>query len=723
MNKRRLVGAAAMAMAGLLTGTIQTAEAVTKTWNGSVSTNWANASNWTGGLPGAGDDVVVPSGTTYAPSMAVGTNPATGAYASFTINASATVTCLGDPTATNEASGGSNGAPHGIGVTILCTNATVNGTLTANAQGFPGAASGGDALHQGPGYDASGSSHGGKGGGTAATYGSLTQPTALGSGTFASATRCGGGAIRLMVTDTLSVNGLIDASAPSSGRSGSGGSIWLTASNFTGSGAIKADGGTSSSGFPGGGGRIAIYHTNSNFGGSVSIAGGLYGSAFYGQPGTLWEPGRWPAGSASVPAAVTITGGYQYYFPDATKTNFWNLTVSNAWFEPHQGALQISDLFLTNALFRFDKYVTGLPTIPDMNYLEITNGLRVTGASRLYLCPRAYAMAGNVYVGPDTNAIVYPLSDTNAINSSSGGTTGSRHGAGVTIRCASATIDGWVNADAPLGFPVTSGPGNYGGYGGQGGSGGAAYGALARPTAIGSGGSGGSGTTRFGSGAVRLVASGPLTVNGKISASATDDTGLTASGGSIWLVASTLAGNGAIIARAGNCASDFVSGGGGRIALFTTANTFTGTLSVAGGTVGGAKTQTPGKTGTLFRCTSPVADCGAVDSPGAQLNSDFAANSNGVYLTRQVGRWNRSFQWTDDSRDQASNGVNNVAQYALSGLPPYAIYNVYTNSALAALRTNSGILGTLNLSGAALRPSLSVFVEFIPPNGTVVTVR
>tara|TARA_R110002072_G_scaffold1380_5_gene11633 strand:- start:24173 stop:26905 length:2733 start_codon:yes stop_codon:yes gene_type:complete len=36
-------------------------------WNGSADNSWANASNWSGGIPGSGDDVTIPSGITNYP--------------------------------------------------------------------------------------------------------------------------------------------------------------------------------------------------------------------------------------------------------------------------------------------------------------------------------------------------------------------------------------------------------------------------------------------------------------------------------------------------------------------------------------------------------------------------------------------------------------------------------------------------------------------------------
>jgi len=75
------------------------------------------------------------------------------------------------------------------------------------------------------------------------------------------------------------------------GGGGAGGSIWITASNLTGSGSIAANGGRSWSspygtGGGGGGGRIAIYYTNYTFSGVISVNGGSGSQP--GQPGTVY---------------------------------------------------------------------------------------------------------------------------------------------------------------------------------------------------------------------------------------------------------------------------------------------------------------------------------------------------------------------------------------------------------------------------------------------------
>ena len=354
------------------------------TWNGSVSTEWTTAGNWTGGLPGTGDDVVVPSGTSFAPAIPAGTNPVSGAYASFTVAKGATVTCRGEPAAVNEPSGGTVAKPHGIGVTIFATNAMIDGTLSAVGKGFP--------VGKAPGLlRTGGCTHGGKGTfgyplwqipfHRAASYGSVSEPTALGSGGHGGLDRSGGGAIRLAVEETLAVNGTIDATAAQVARSGSGGSIWLSATTFAGTGTIRADGGNSAHGSSGGGGRVAIVYNHSTFSGLVSVAGGS--GTLLGQPGSLWEPKRFEGMQGSPGSFLTVlaTNNFQYFFPSAATTNFWNLTVSNAWFEAHGGAMRIGDLRLHNGHFGFDRACDSLPWVQAMDVLEIANSIRLVGAS------------------------------------------------------------------------------------------------------------------------------------------------------------------------------------------------------------------------------------------------------------------------------------------------------------------------------------------------------
>ena len=102
-----------------------------------------------------------------------------------------------------------------------------------------------------------------------------------GGGDYNVSTGVGGGAIRLIVTGTLTNNGIISAngaSATGSGDGGAGGSVYVTTSTLAGSGIFTANGGadTNNYGNGGGGGRVAIYYAGpTSFTGlSTSVAAG-----------------------------------------------------------------------------------------------------------------------------------------------------------------------------------------------------------------------------------------------------------------------------------------------------------------------------------------------------------------------------------------------------------------------------------------------------------------
>ena len=133
-----------------------------------------------------------------------------------------------------------------------------------------------------------GASHGGVGGsetGTdpASTYGSVFNPSDLGSGGGNDGGQggSGGGALRWDVGRVIHINGLISASGTSgtsNSGGGSGGSIVIQATNMTGHGEIRASGGDGA-GYGGGGagGRIAVrIDYQNNFGGQYTARGGSY---------------------------------------------------------------------------------------------------------------------------------------------------------------------------------------------------------------------------------------------------------------------------------------------------------------------------------------------------------------------------------------------------------------------------------------------------------------
>lgn len=191
---------------------------------------------------------------------------------------------------------------------------TINGNLTVTgnaaidvsfrgsaAGGGPGAGASGDSTLD---HRAGGAGHGGVGGdgyqntgSGGPAYDSLASPTQTGSGGGnygISIGGAGGGAIRLVVNGTLSVDSgcRISADAQSSSNragGGSGGSIWITCGTLAGSGSLSAVGGTGLDyGGGGAGGRIALYYDAKPFNGLVSVAGGSSQNQF-GADGTIYQ--------------------------------------------------------------------------------------------------------------------------------------------------------------------------------------------------------------------------------------------------------------------------------------------------------------------------------------------------------------------------------------------------------------------------------------------------
>ena len=185
-----------------------------------------------------------------------------------------------------------------INLDIQSGNMVLDGTIFADQKGYRGAGGdyedgegpGGGTSYQWGRGDGAGYGDYGGGGGGGFPYGSHIDPLALGSGgggsyNWASGGH-GGGAIRINVAGTLTINGTITADGGNGGNNGwgagggSGGSIFINSGTITGtipSSTITAEGGNSgdSSSGRGAGGRIALYYSAEyTFPGSVSAAQG-----------------------------------------------------------------------------------------------------------------------------------------------------------------------------------------------------------------------------------------------------------------------------------------------------------------------------------------------------------------------------------------------------------------------------------------------------------------
>ena len=193
---------------------------------------------------------------------------------SYTLNQNVTCNTI---TVSNSATLTVNGS-----YSFTSNNITIasGSSISANEKGYAGGAGPGKGEQgTGNGMPAGGAGHGGYGGTAESNkaggspYGNSLIPNTLGSGggltAYGDGAGTGGGAIQLIISDTLNLIGTVTANGgygDSYGGGGAGGSIFVNTSNLIGSGSLSANGGagldpdgyTDSGG--GAGGRIAVYY-------------------------------------------------------------------------------------------------------------------------------------------------------------------------------------------------------------------------------------------------------------------------------------------------------------------------------------------------------------------------------------------------------------------------------------------------------------------------------
>ncbi|MEZ5278471.1 MAG: carboxypeptidase regulatory-like domain-containing protein [Opitutaceae bacterium] len=443
----------------------------------------------------------------------------------------------------------------GEGSSLTAASVTIDSgsAIHADGQGYRSGLLGLYNLGTGPGgYQGSGSiqgnysaSHGGKGTGTAPAtdpigpvYGSMLEPTELGSSSFGYASPMqGGGAIRLIVSGTLTVNGRISADGTAQGTNHSGatgGSIWITTATLTGSGLIRANAsgkGAASTNRGSGGGRVAVYYNSaSGFASLTNIRSASGSDTDASEDGTVW--------------LEQTSGGKRH------------LTVV--------GRVDL-DGFETEEL---DSIV-----VEDGGSLELPGGIDLSVAESILV------MDGGTVRAEGKN------------NTERVGGVWLGEGIHVTVPVLTIEEGGVFHADGQ-GYQVDAsnfyhnlgtGPGGsavstYGAsYGGSGASSAqlvappAAYGSLLEPTDLGSSSYGYTSRT-YGGGAIHLTVLDTLTVDGRLSANGLADgtNHLGATGGSIWITTENLAGSGSVQANASPKGTTTANrhSGGGRIAVY-----------------------------------------------------------------------------------------------------------------------------------------------------------
>jgi len=461
-------------------------------------------------------------------------------FNNLTIANNATLTLVGD----------ANSSSTFKGVKIVATNITIDAgsRISADAKGDTA----------GSGFPSSiyaGGSHGGVGLNNTATstYGSAKQPTTLGSAGGAPHA-IGGGAIRLVVSGSLVNSGVISADG---NTSSSGGSIYATVADMSGSGTFHANGGALGSGGyfsgPGGGGRVAVYYQTSSFVGTIEALGGC--GSYDGWSQTCAEKG---------------TAGLF----DTTNNNF---STGSSWrFQMNDGASSFNSVTLSNgSIVTMDEGITINANELQSNgaSLALSNGSSITVSTFI-------ANGGTVtFSGGETFAV-------NTLTLSNNATITVAQERILSLSVANLTVDAGSSISVNYkGYGQSAGPGagssNAGAsHGGVGlwNTASSTYGSMREPTEMGSG---GNGYNPRGGGAVRIIVSGSLVNNGSIVAMGDN----TSSGGSIYVTTNSLSGTGEFRADGGTvyCPNSCVgAGAGGRIAVYYQTSTFSGTALASG---------------------------------------------------------------------------------------------------------------------------------------------
>lgn len=641
---------------------------LTNTWTGSGV--WTNLSNWSEQAePFSNQHAVIDGNVTL--------NKATERMATLTLNGgrqltfSSTnaildadeITINGTVTHAAESTTTTNGAGKWVAdnrVYIVCSNLTLTAgkLIDVNGRGYQGntVTNGyGPGGGKGAGVQrAGGGGYGGEGGDSSrgyaggVTYGLAATPTepgsAGGSGYGNSLGGHGGGAIRIIASGTVTVDGTIRANGLNGAGyagAGSGGGVFITCNVFAGSGLVTTIGGNGSSGGGAGGGRIAViydaaaqaaaskptvsFSAKYGTGENVQGADNMLGTVYF--PDTAFFP------------YVTLSGGYRIVIPGFTDWSPDSLTIDNAWIQFPDGMTitatndvvlsgSSSKVILTNGTFNCGGSLTIQGSLSVTNLVLTGGDLLVTNTGSLYV----YSGATNgssehgavINVGGNdiivaNGAKIYPIS-----HSTNGGSVlfiaynviiesgGQINANGRGFRGAGAeNNNNGLGRGGGIGTGGSrAGGGGYGGAGGassHGWAGGPTYGSSNAPTLPGSAGGDGTGTALGspGGGLVTIQAIRTVRVDGSISAngSAGIEYNGAGSGGAIYITCRIFEGSGTLYANGGNGASSG-GGGGGRIAVWR-GNTNTCATEVTGGTTSDG--SDPGQPGTVVWGIIPAA--------------------------------------------------------------------------------------------------------------------
>ncbi|MGN1359558.1 MAG: DUF2341 domain-containing protein [Kiritimatiellia bacterium] len=426
-------------------------------------------------------------------------------------------------------------------------------------------------------------------------YGAVTAPEELGSGgpSANNAVSHGGGAIKLKVSGSATLNGGIDArsSSQKNGNNpekgvGAGGSIWVEASSISGSGVLNASAWTAdvsetSYAEGGSGGRIALVATA----GAVEIpwanlkANGGFGAKTSGG-GTVFVKG--------------VDDAYGALLVGMTKGREWNYQV-------RYPALGATTAVPPGEMWRFDRIWLrdyGILAIPEGATLSLPNGF----ASVCALNPADNPACGLLYLG---GTLSVPETDEHRLDGGWFFCAAEPYVFKGDVRCSGyaglgnfyllqpnpsagilndVTVEGNLSVEASgrifgvnRGCRSTVSAGFRSAHGGVSGAdqGGASYDSILHPHLPGLGGqgygtySGDAGNTTTGSGAIRLTVSGTLMLDGTANVRAVSDKydHHCPAAGALDITCARLEGSGSISADAVDGNGVKAAGAAGRIAV------------------------------------------------------------------------------------------------------------------------------------------------------------
>ena len=644
---------------------LTSARGAVRSWKASTTGEWFEATNWVeGAVPEEDDDVFI----TNANASVLLTN-STPVLASLTVSQTLIATNWDTTISARDVrivSGGmittpvvTNNSSVSNRVLIVCSNLTLEtgGQINVNSKGYGGGwAANGTANQpvngQGPGASSSqgAAAFGGLGGEqwpnsssavrSGARYQSAASPTGPGSGGGSTDGRNGhmggngGGAVLIMASGHVLINGTITANGGGTGSSttyaaaGSGGAIWIICRTFAGTNGLLSANGGDSKRAGGGGGRIAI-HYNPEAQAALPIP-----EVTFTARGGLTQSPIGPACDADL-GTLFLTDASWLYAPTLShvgtlsfsntpeRLSFDSLTISNGWIRFPQGpfALIVSNdlrvvgsqgrldlggygYYTASGLWRLLNEAATNATLEVGRHLILTNGGRMTivSASTNSAAPffgARVSVGQTLYLG--TNCWITLVSSV-----TNGGS------AFLTCRDLVVASNAGMIADA-LGFAggrnssglgyraVRYGGGGHGGAGGaysSGNAGGQPHGLATNPLHAGTGGGAGDTAARYqnsagyGGGVIRIEAADSLILDGTLSANGGDggyNYSSGGAGGSINLLCVRFRGGPDSVIRAnGGKSSPPVGGGGGggriRIARHAARSSFQGTLAGGGGT-------------------------------------------------------------------------------------------------------------------------------------------